>query len=178
MLEKRIHVMYTNQKSKEGLGVKQNNTIIFGDSYSTFEGFIPAGYDVYYSEENRDGTGVTDVAQTWWHMLAREADLNLVLNDSWSGSTMGHTGYGNADCSKTSSFIFRLRQMIENGFFQKNEIHKVFVFGGTNDNCCGATLGEAKYENWVEDDLFFVLPAIAYFLQLLKKTCPRQKSTA
>lgn len=27
-----------------------NNVIIFGDSYSTFENFVPSGYAVYYSE--------------------------------------------------------------------------------------------------------------------------------
>ena len=42
-----------------------NNTVIFGDSYSTFENFIPDGYAVYYSEKERPETDVTKVSQTW-----------------------------------------------------------------------------------------------------------------
>ena len=70
-----------------------NNTIIFGDSYSTFENFIPAGYAVHYFENGRPETDVTKVSQTWWHQVVTEADLNLILNNSWSGSTICYTGY-------------------------------------------------------------------------------------
>lgn len=151
----------------------KNNAIIFGDSYSTFKGFVPEGYASYYSEEGRPETDVTKVEQTWWHQVFEKAGLNLVLNNSWSGSTVGHTGYNNDDCSKTSSFIFRLRQLIENGFFKDNEIHTAFVFGGTNDSWSDAPLGEEKYGDWEEGDLFSVLPAICYFMHLLRQTLPQ-----
>ena len=29
------------------------NVLIFGDSYSTFEGYVPEGYDVYYYKDGR-----------------------------------------------------------------------------------------------------------------------------
>ena len=153
----------------------KSNVIIFGDSYSTFKGFVPDGYAVYYSEKECAETGVTKVSQTWWNQVISEANLNLVLNNSWSGSTIGYTGYNNTDCSKTSSFIYRLRQLIENGFFNKNEIDTVFVFGGTNDSWSNAPLGEIKYSDWEDNDLFFVLPAICYFFNLLKETLPKAK---
>lgn len=153
----------------------KNNVIIFGDSYSTFEGFVPDGYWIYYSEEGRPETDVTQVSQTWWHQVIHDANLNLVMNNSWSGSTVGYTGYDNADCSKTNSFIYRLRQLIENGFFEENKIDTVFVFGGTNDSWSNAPLGEIKYSDWEEKDLYFVLPAICYFLKLLKETLPNAK---
>ena len=38
-----------------------NNTIIFWDSYSTFEKFVPDGYAVYYSGIERPETDVTKV---------------------------------------------------------------------------------------------------------------------
>ena len=152
-----------------------NNVIIFGDSYSTFKGFVPDGYAVYYSENERPETDVTKVEQTWWHQVVENAELNLILNNSWSGSTIGYTGYNNTDCSKSSSFIYRLKQLIENGFFAKNQIDTVFVFGGTNDSWSNAPLGEIKYSDWEEKDLFSVLPAICYFLNLLKETLPQTK---
>lgn len=152
-----------------------DNLLIFGDSYSTFKGFIPKGYDIYYSDSKESATDVRDVAQTWWYQVCKEAELNLVLNNSWSGSTIGYTGYGNSDCSKSSSFIYRLRQLKENGFFEENKIDTVFVFGGTNDSWSNAPLGEFKFENITEADLYCVLPAIFYFLKLLKETLPNAK---
>ena len=154
---------------------KKNNAIIFGDSYSTFNGFVPDGFAIYYSENERPETDVTQVSQTWWHQVIREANLNLVLNNSWSGSTIGYTGYDNIDCSTSSSFIYRFNQLIENGFFAENEIDTVFVFGGTNDNWADAPLGEIKYSDWEEKDLFSVLPAVCYFLNLLSETLPQAK---
>lgn len=153
----------------------ENNAIIFGDSYSTFKDFVPDGYAIYYSEDERSETDVIKVSQTWWSQVVNEANLNLVLNNSWSGSTIGYTGYNNTDCSKTSSFIYRLRQLIENNFFDNNKIDTVFVFGGTNDSWSNAPLGETKYSDWEEDELFSVLPAICYFLNLLKETLPHAK---
>lgn len=150
-----------------------SNTIIFGDSYSTFENYVPDGYAIYYSEKSRPETDVTKVSQTWWYQVITEANLKLVLNDSWSGSTICYTRYNNEDCSKTSSFITRLHKMIEQGFFEKNKIDTVFVFGGTNDSWSNAPLGAIKYENWEKNDLYSVLPAICYFLKTLKDKLPK-----
>jgi len=150
----------------------KNNAVIFGDSYSTFDGYIPHGYDSYYPVNWEPGIGVTEVPQTWWQLAAGEADLNILLNDSWSGSTIGYTAYDGYDCSGTSSFIYRLRRLIENGFFAENKVDKVFVFGGTNDSWCGAELGNEQYEDHTESDLYYVLPAVCRFLGLLKQTLP------
>lgn len=150
----------------------RNNTIIFGDSYCTFKGFIPKGYLTYYSERKCYKTDVTEVSQTWWHQVVQEADLNLVLNDSWSTSTIGYRGYYDADCSTSSSFLCRLEKLIAEGFFEKNEIHKAFVFGGTNDSWANVPLGRPEHRHWEHQDLYDVLPAIDCFLSLLKQTLP------
>lgn len=149
-----------------------NNLLIFGDSYSTFKNFVPSGYAIYYSEDVRPETDVTKVSETWWHRVITEKELNLVLNDSWSGSTIGYTGYDNADNSETSSFICRINKMIKDGFFEKNQIDTVFVFGGTNDNWANAPLGTLKYDNFEKQDLYSVLPAIGCFFKILKETLP------
>ena len=76
--------------------------LIFGDSYSTFESYIPEGYVTWYSEGEKPYTDVTKVTETWWHQVVSEIDADLIQNNSWSGSTIGYTGYDNADCSTTS----------------------------------------------------------------------------
>ncbi len=145
--------------------------MIFGDSYSTFEGYIPEGYAIYYSTRDRAETDVRSVGETWWYSLCEDMGYNLVLNDSWSGSTLCYTGY-NGDCSKTSSFICRLEKLIENGFFKENEIDTVLLFGCTNDSWANSPLGEAQFSDWTHEDLFSVCPAICYFIKRLKDVLP------
>ena len=149
------------------------NILIYGDSYSTYDGHIPAGYACYYSETDRANVPfLPTVGHTWWHPIVTREGNRLVENNSWSGSTVCHTGYGGADTSETSSFLCRLEKHIAEGLFQKEKIDTVFVFGLTNDIWSQAPLGEAKYENFEKKDLFFVLPAIAYMIKRLREVTP------
>lgn len=153
--------------------MQKNNVLIMGDSYSTFAGHIPEGFGTWYPENDKCKTDVLDVSQTWWHQVICAMGANLVRNDSWSGSTIGYTGWNGIDNSKDRSFIYRLRKLKEDGFFAQNEIHTVFVFGGTNDSWCDAPLGEAMESGWEEKDLYCVLPAVSCYLQELKQTLPK-----
>lgn len=149
-----------------------NNVLIIGDSYSTFENYIPEGYGCFYKEGGRPQTDVTKVTETWWHPVIKEKGLTLVLNESWAGTTVGHAGYNNEDCSQTSSFIYRLEKLMENGFFEDNRIDTAFVFGGTNDHWAKTPLGEVKFEDFTKEDLYLVLPAMCYLLRTLRKILP------
>lgn len=151
---------------------KLKNVLILGDSYSTFKGYIPENYEAYYSETG-EKSDLRNVEDTWWYSLITETHSNLVHNNSWSGSTICYTGYGNYDCSKTNSFIFRLNQLIENGFFKENEINTVFIFGGTNDCWANSPLGDFKYSDWSHEDLYKFLPAICYLINRIKEVAPK-----
>ncbi len=151
--------------------MRNENLLIFGDSYSTYYGYIPEGYATYYP---RGGAwDIEDVSHTWWAMLAEETDSRIVMNNSWSGSTICNTGY-NGDCSTTSSFIHRLEELIENGFFEKNKIDRILVFGGTNDSWTGNTCGELKFSDWTDADRKQILPGISYFLHTMQRVLPRE----
>ena len=146
--------------------------MIFGDSYSTFAGCIPAGYAAYYSGRRDRGPDIESADQSWWGLMVNECDYNLVRNDSWSGSTIGYTGYNNSDTSKTSSFIFRLEKLEQEGFFKDNKIDTVFVFGGTNDSWSNAPLENEMSEGWEKKDLYNVLPAVGYFFTEVRRVLP------
>lgn len=154
-----------------------DNLLIFGDSYSTHKDHIPDGYAFYYCDNGRSPeepvTKMT-VDKTWWWQFIENTDAKLVRNDSWSGSTIGYTGYS-GDCSKTSSFICRYDKLREAGFFSENKIDTIIVFGGTNDSWSNAPLGEEMYEGWKREDLFSVKPAICYFMSRLKNENPEAK---
>ena len=151
------------------------NILIFGDSYSTLEGYIPQGYAVYYSL-NREDTAHFNIGapeDTWWGKVIQATNSTLLLNDSWSGSTVCHTGY--SGYNENQSFVGRLNKYIAEGFFEKNEIDTVFVFGGTNDSWSDAPLGEEMSEGWKREDFFHVLPAVHYFFKKLREILPDAK---
>ena len=154
-----------------------HNFVIFGDSYSTHKDYIPTGYKFYYCDGGRaPDQPVTNMTaeQTWWGRLLQNTDAKLVLNNSWSGSTIGYTGY-EGDCSTTSSFICRYEKLLASGFFDTNQIDTIFVFGGTNDSWSNAPLGTEKFSDWKKEDLFCVLPAICYFMTQLKQNHPNTR---
>lgn len=146
--------------------VNIGNVFILGDSYSTFENHIPEGFAAYYTRIPCSDTDVDKVEQTWWHRLLSDTRSNLLLNSSFSGTTICHTGYNAADCSE-KSFIARLDKLIAEGYFEKNKVDTFFLFGGTNDSWADSPIGEMKYADWTKEELYSVLPAIGYLLHRL-----------
>ena len=143
------------------------NTFILGDSYSTFEGFIPQGYKAYYTTAEKEETDVNQVEQTWWHQLLAETDATLLKNCSYSGTTICNTGYDGKD-SKSVSFVARFDKLLAENYFYENKINTFFLFGGTNDSWANSPIGELMYSDWEKEDLFSVLPAFCY---LIHKIC-------
>lgn len=138
------------------------NVFILGDSYSTFKGHIPEGFGAYYPD-----LGVDTVEKTWWHTVIRETGVSLTMNHSYSGTTVCHTGYDGKD-RKTISFLGRLRHLAEEGFFEKNKIDELWIFGGTNDSWANSPMGEILYEGIGEEKNYEVLPAFSSLLSLAK----------
>ena len=143
---------------------KMGNTVILGDSYSTFLGSVPHGYAYWYSESIHPDHLVNSPADTWWYQLIERTDSKLVLNCSWSGTTICHTGWGAQDCSE-KSFATRLDNLIDADYFAKNEINTLLIFGATNDSWSGAPFGEEKYDNITREDMFSFRPALAHMLR-------------
>lgn len=146
------------------------NVFIMGDSYSTYKGYIPEGYNCYYSDERTDEPIVKGVEKTWWRILAKENNLNIVKNDSFSGSTVCNTV--RETLTVESSFISRIDKYIAEKFFDENKIGTMLIFGGTNDSWINAPIGNTKYSGWSADDLKCVLPAFCYLLHRSKTVVP------
>ena len=145
---------------------KFGNVLILGDSYSTFDQYIPDGYGAYYGEW---ASKVNKVEKTWWHMLIGETASKLVTNESFSGTTVCNTGYDNNYCPDTS-FVGRfLKYADENGM---DGIDTVFIFGGTNDCWAGSPLGTIKYEGISDEDLKSFLPAFSYLIAKIREKAP------
>ena len=136
---------------------------ILGDSYSTFEGFIPEGNHCWYFLEAQKSTDLNAVTQTWWHKLIKENGFKLQKNESFSGSTICNTGYKKEDYSDRS-FITRMKNL--------GNPDIIFICGATNDSWANSPIGEYKYEKWSKDDLYTFRPAMAYMLSTMKDYYP------
>ena len=154
--------------------VDLGNLFILGDSYSTFAGWIPEGFAPWYTEAPSPATDVTKVDQTWWHQLLAATKSELLRNCSYSGTTIGNTGYDGEDYTQIS-FIGRLDKLIDAGFFKENRADTLMVFGGTNDSWSDAPVVQLQYRDWTKEDLFRILPAAGYLLNRLKTQLPETR---
>lgn len=59
---------------------------VLGDSISTFSGWNPEGYAVYYTEPVQALNGLQSAADTWWAIVLDKLNAELCVNNSYSGS--------------------------------------------------------------------------------------------
>lgn len=143
---------------------------VLGDSYSTYQGYVTpetnlcwyAGTDGGEEKEN----DVNSVQQTWWYQLIDGKEYQLERNNSYSGSTICHTGYDNKDYSDRS-FITRMDNI--------GQPDIILVFGGTNDSWAKVPIGEFQYAGWTRADLYHFRPAFAYLLDYLTRQHPKAR---
>jgi hypothetical protein len=128
--------------------VKQTVAVL-GDSYSTFEGFIPKGYATWYTTAVQKVTDVNKVEQTWWWQVIKEGGYKMGNINSYSGSTICNTGYRDEDYSDRS-FINRTTLL--------GNPDIILICGGTNDSWANAPIGNYQYSNWKRADLYFHHP--------------------
>lgn len=75
---------FSNWQSKNKYYGKQFS--IIGDSISTFEGYNPKGYKVFYDESTGLRAGVLSAEDTWWDKVISFFGGELLVNNAWSGS--------------------------------------------------------------------------------------------
>lgn len=79
---------------------------ILGDSISTFEGYNPASYAVFYDKQNQTQNGLASVYDTWWAKVNQYLHAYLCVNNAYSGSRVSGSGFPSAWCD---SRLFDLR---------------------------------------------------------------------
>lgn len=66
---------------------------IIGDSISTFEGYNPSGYSVFYDTDMQLRNGLSSVYDTWWAKVNQALHAFLCVNNSYSGSRVTGAGF-------------------------------------------------------------------------------------
>ena len=142
------------------------NVSIYGDSISTFAGYIPEGNATYYTGSN---AGVASVNDTWWKKTIDALGLSLLVNNSWSGravssirdSISAHT----TDAGYKEANVLQLKS----GTTLPDII---IVKLGINDFNSGAVLGDYDGSAALPTDPTKFLDAYAIMLNLIMTNFP------
>lgn len=140
---------------------------VLGDSYSTFQGYIPEGNESwYFTQADTSRTDVDNVTQTWWWQVISQAGYLIEKNESYSGATISYYGYNDEDYS-ARAFVTRLPRL--------GSPDVLLIFGCTNDSWTGVKMGEYQYDNFTRADMFTYRPALANLLQQARERYPNVK---
>lgn len=114
---------------------------IVGDSISTFEGYNPAGYSVFYDKFQQERLGLQSVYDCWWAKVNQYLKAYLCVNNSYSGS-------------KVSGSVFPSGSSIERTSFLNIEGHSpdiILVYIGFNDFGNGVTVSNGIFSRDKQD---------------------------
>ena len=143
---------------------------ILGDSYSTFTGYIPAHQESYYPKPEKV-PDVSGVEHTWWMQLTNRMDMRVLVNDSYSGSTV---------CCDVrdgqppeSAFVVRMEKSLSPEGIEGELPDVIFLFGATNDSWLCREIGRVQFEGWTPQDLRRVLPAYCYLIDYTVRSNPQ-----
>ena len=135
---------------------------ILGDSISTYQGFNPAGYAVYYDLGNNRRNGLRSVYDTWWAKVNQGLHAYLCVNNSYSGSRVtGKTVPAGTDNRR----ILGLRT-------ETRSPNIILVYLGVNDYGYGAELKRSRTLPGSPWDRMAFEDAYDLMLRKLKKQYP------
>lgn len=146
----------------EGLGTEnmpKHKVSILGDSISTYIGFNPRGYAVYYKEDKVYDNEINSVDDTWWKQVIDGLGGELCVNNSYSGSLV--TGaFAPSACSEERC----------SNLHDETPPDIILIYMGTNDRGFEMNLGE----NCPDDTLGFY-GAYRTMLKRIKNNYPTAK---
>lgn len=116
---------------------------ILGDSISTFQGYNPVGYSVYFPEYGE----VAHVEDTWWQRVADDLELTLYANGSSAGATVA------GDSTETDNPQCGCNELRTNDLSGPEGAcpDRVVIFMGANDMLQAVPLGTNDGTGLVEE---------------------------
>lgn len=132
---------------------------ILGDSISTYIGFNPRGYAVYYKDDKAYDNEINSVDDTWWKQVIDGLGGELCVNNSYSGSLV--TGaFAPSACSAERC----------SNLHDETAPDIILIYMGTNDRGFEMNLGE----NCPDDTMGFY-GAYRTMLKRIKNNYPMAK---
>lgn len=108
-----VHEMYA--ASKQPLAGKKVS--FYGDSITTFVGWVPSGNKPFYTGSN---CGVNSVYRTWWMKTLLGTGAELCVDQAWSGRCVSNIRDAETD-------------LVGSGAWRQSEVDKIGTSGSTPD---------------------------------------------
>lgn len=157
----------TNSPTNINKSLSGKKLSLLGDSITTFAGFIPTENEAFYPQGD-----VTHVSYTWWFRLLGLANMQLLVNQSWSGSRVSNVDESNAGTCMSND--------LRCGALDRDGVNPdiILFFGGINDvaNSPHTELGD--YPSWGDKesmDKSTFRGAYAYTVQSILEKYPSAK---
>ncbi len=136
---------------------------ILGDSISTYEGYIPVGYDAYYEVWNCMRNGLKTVDDTWWKRVLDYFGWELCVNNSFSGSRVSGLTFPSANVDTRAKQLHKKDKMPD----------IILIYIGFNDFGFGAKNRPRRIRE--EKDAAYFFDAYRLMLEKIKETYPNAK---
>lgn len=135
---------------------------ILGDSISTYYGYNPKNFSVFYDQAHCLCNGLNDVTDTWWSQVISHFNGELSVNNSYSG------------CRVTGNNFPAANSMTRLNFFKAGIVPDyILVYIGFNDFGYGVMTSKEKL-SFSKNPLYFK-DAYQLLLKNLKKLLPDTK---
>lgn len=132
---------------------------ILGDSISTYQGYNPPNFSVYYDPARCIQHGIQSVQDTWWARVIQHYHGNLSGNNSYSGSKVSGRSFPAAN------------QMARLTYLKAHDVPDfLLVYLGCNDFGYGVPLNPSKFHFRKNAEYFD--DAYDILLKNLKKLLP------
>ena len=139
---------------------------ILGDSISTFEGISAPKNAAYYNHTHKMKSGVVTVLDTWWGQVIERLGGELLVNHSWSGSTVCR--YSSCEVPSYACGDERTSALSKDGI----QPDVIMVFMGTNDWGWGFRINDNTNAKDSENNCALFSVAYRTMLSKLKKNYP------
>ena len=133
---------------------------ILGDSISTLQGYSEPEYAIFYDTARKLESGVLTSLDTWWGQVIKQLEGKLLVNNSFSGSTVcWHPLYEVASYACSTKRTSSLRK-------EGVSPDVIMIYMGTNDWGCGTRIYyDEKYDCSEDNPALF---SVAYRKMLVK----------
>jgi len=135
---------------------------ILGDSVSTFEGYNPPDYAVFYDKVFQRRNGLQTVYDTWWAKVNQALNAFLCINNSYSGSRISGQSFPSAVSEE------RLNNLCNSGYSPDF----ILIYMGFNDFGYGVKISKPGTDGIRDADLSFFSDAYEYLLCTLRRKYP------
>lgn len=132
---------------------------VLGDSISTYAGFNPAGYSVFYDEYTAKVNNMSSVYDTWWAKVNQFLHAYLCVNNSYSGSRVSGNGFPSASCEQ------RLSLLHTDGYLPE----LILIYMGFNDFGSGTEITNSRADGSSFFDSYYKM------LKTIRKNYPTSR---